>query len=173
MDVDNAHLRMSRILKLADFFTLANFICGLLSIICVMRHDFRTASFLMIGAVIMDFLDGRVARLSGSSNEFGKQLDSLSDAVSFGVAPAILGYGLGLDSYLALFVLVYFASCGVLRLARFNSINIKGFVGIPITVNGLLFPALYLIFGSFNNYILMVYAMMGLLMISTLRIRKL
>jgi CDP-diacylglycerol---serine O-phosphatidyltransferase len=168
----NAHLRMSRILKLADFFTLANFICGLLSIFYTINHDFKTASLLIIAAVFMDFIDGRVARVTGSSNEFGKQLDSLSDAVSFGVAPAILGYGLGLNSYLAIIILVYFASCGVLRLARFNIINEKGFIGVPITVNGLLFPILHFILGGFNNYVLIVYVLMGLLMISTVKIRK-
>jgi CDP-diacylglycerol--serine O-phosphatidyltransferase len=163
---------MSRILKFADFFTLANFICGVLSIIYIIKHDFRTASFLIIAAVVMDFLDGRVARITSSSNEFGKQLDSLSDAVSFGVAPAILGYGLGLNSYFAIIILVYFTSCGVLRLARFNAINEKGFIGVPITVNGLLFPILYFIIGNFNNYILIIYVIMGLLMISTLKIKK-
>jgi len=165
-------MRISKIIKLADIFSIANFSFGMLSMLFSIMNEFAMASCFIIMAVLMDFLDGRVARATGSANEFGKELDSLADIVSFGVAPAILGYGLGLQSPFAIVVLLYFSVCGLLRLARFNIQKEKGYTGVPITVNGLLFPILYFIFRSFNIYILLIYMLMGLLMISTIRIKK-
>ena len=166
-------MKISSIIKLADFFTIANFSFGMLSIFFSMRGEFTAAAVMLLCAVAMDFLDGRIARATGTTNEFGKQLDSLSDLLSFGVAPAVFGYGLGLKSPIAIIVLIYFAVCGMLRLARFNISKEKGFIGVPITVNGLLFPVIYFIIGGFNNYILFFYIIMALLMISTIKIKKL
>ncbi len=165
-------MKLKNIIKLADFFTIGNFACGMLSIVFVIEKMFAISAGLIILAVIFDFLDGKVARLTKSQNEFGKELDSLSDVLSFGVAPAFLGYGLGLQSPLAIIILIYFAVCGMLRLARFNISNTKGFEGVPITFNGILFPLLFFIFQSFNNYFLIIYGIMGILMISTLKIKK-
>lgn len=169
-------MKIFKTIKLADYVTLANFVCGFLSIIFAVQNQFRLSAVLILLAVLFDFLDGRVARMTKTNNEFGKQLDSLCDAVSFGVAPALLAYSLGLDDLKALVVLTFFASCGILRLARFNTLKIKGFMGVPITTNGLVFPILYLalsFFGyAFNDYYLILYLVMGFLMISDLRIKK-
>jgi CDP-diacylglycerol--serine O-phosphatidyltransferase len=108
-------------------------------------------------------------------NLFGKQLDSLADLVSFGLAPAALYHalrepGLGIELILILFVV-----CGMLRLARYNISNGKGFEGVPITVNGLLFPILFFVYTLKAESLIIwpaVYATMSVLMISNLKIKR-
>jgi CDP-diacylglycerol--serine O-phosphatidyltransferase len=99
---------------------------------------FAEAAPLIGGAVVLDMLDGRIARLTGTQSEFGAELDSLADTVSFGVAPAMLAYGWALNivpraGWPAAFL---FLVCGVLRLARFNVqkhvVDSRFFVGLPI-----------------------------------------
>ncbi|MEG1159741.1 MAG: CDP-diacylglycerol--serine O-phosphatidyltransferase, partial [Acidaminococcaceae bacterium] len=95
---------------------------GILSIFATFEKNFNTAAVLIILAVLADSLDGRAARMLGVSGEFGKELDSLCDLGSFGVAPAILIYQYGLID-LALtgkLVAAFFTICGAMRLARFN-----------------------------------------------------
>jgi len=168
---------MIRQLKLADFFTIGNFVAGIIAILLAIRGSFCLSALLILVAVVLDFLDGKIARLTKQSTELGKQLDSFADLVSFGIWPSVFGFQQGLTSLGAVAVLVYFSMCGMLRLARFNISKQKHFTGIPITVNGVLFPAIY--FGlqlagwPFNNYVLFVYALMGFLMVSKLRIKKL
>ena len=108
-------------------------------------------------------------------NSFGKQLDSLADLVSFGVAPAVLYNSMSESSVWVLFILILFTICGMLRLARYNISDGKGFEGVPITVNGLIFPALYLGY-LFQPVILVVwpavYVIMSVLMVSSLRFNR-
>jgi len=163
---------MIKVMKTADYFTIGNFACGLVSIFFALQGEIGISALLILAAVAFDFIDGRIARCLKQQNEFGKQLDSLSDVVSFGVAPAVFGYAQGLTSWYAVIILVAFASCGMLRLARFNISNSKGFIGVPITVNGVLFPVIYGIFGIFNQYILILYLVMGYLMVSSIRVKK-
>jgi len=170
-------ISMMKNLKIADYFTLGNFISGILAIIFAINMEFTISAILILLAVVFDFLDGRIARKLKQTNELGKQLDSFSDLVSFGLAPAIFGYQQGLNSLVAIIILIFFSLCGMLRLARFNITKIKGFEGVPITTNGIVFPLVYFIFlfagKSFNDYILIIYLLMGLLMISRIRIKKL
>ena len=138
-------MKMYKLLKLADFVTMGNLVAGLISVIYSIKQNFTIAVIFMVLAVIFDALDGRVARLSKNTKikkDFGKELDSLADVVSFGAAPAIFGYCLGLREWYFVVILLFFAVCGMLRLSRFNILNIKGYIGVPITVNGLLFPVL-------------------------------
>ncbi len=169
-------ISMLRRLKIADIFTVGNFTCGFLSILFSANMRFTSSAVLMLAAVCLDFLDGRIARHLGQVNEFGKQLDSFSDLVSFGIAPAVFGYMQGLSSVPAVIVLAFFAVCGMLRLSRFNVTDKRGFEGVPITTNGFIFPAVYLVLlysaQPFNSFMLLLYAAMGLLMVSKLRIRK-
>jgi len=158
-------------LKLADYFTLGNFLSGVLAIFCVIEGFFILSAILILFAVLFDFLDGRIARFLKQQNSLGKELDSLADVVSFGVWPAVFGFSLGLNSSFAIAILLFFSSCGIYRLARFNITKLKGFEGVPITMNGILFPLIYLIF-NYNNYVLIVYFVMGILMISKFRIKK-
>ena len=105
---------------LPSLFTMANMFCGYACIVHAMAGRFETAAPFIGFAVVLDMLDGRIARLTGSTSEFGLQFDSLADVISFGVAPAVLGYTLGLRGGWDMLILTYFVGCGVSRLARFN-----------------------------------------------------
>jgi CDP-diacylglycerol--serine O-phosphatidyltransferase len=126
-------------------FTLANLAFGIISIVLTMRGDFYRASLMVVGSLIADGLDGRLARLLKADGEFGKELDSLADVVAFGTAPAILLYQISLHElgYFGLAVAILFPLCGALRLARFNIIKTSGFfMGVPITAAGTLLSTL-------------------------------
>jgi CDP-diacylglycerol---serine O-phosphatidyltransferase len=123
---------------LPSLFTMGNMFCGYACIVYAMRGDFETAAPFIGIAIVLDMLDGRIARLTGTASDFGLQLDSLADVISFGVAPAILSYAWGLQSlgrlgYAAGFLYV---SAAALRLARFNiqsaaATDKRYFVGMP------------------------------------------
>lgn len=123
-----------------SFFTLMNLFSGFLAIIQVSEGRFQYAAWLIVLAGFFDLLDGIMARLAHADSDFGIQLDSLSDMVSFGVAPAFLLYRFGLDRFgmLGLMVAALPAICGAVRLARFNTTATgekKGFYyGLPIPV---------------------------------------
>lgn len=112
----------------ADFITLANAAAGTGSVFCCLlyldqdhRSGFLMAAFWLLPlALLLDIADGTVARKTGRQSPFGGDLDSLADTVSFGVAPAVLAFTLGMRGLWDALVLVYFVSCGISRLARFN-----------------------------------------------------
>ncbi|CAN5475405.1 CDP-diacylglycerol--serine O-phosphatidyltransferase [soil metagenome] len=118
-------------------FTLANLLSGFLSLIRAAQGDFETAAWLIVLAGFFDLLDGMVARLTRGDSEFGVELDSLADIVSFGVAPSFLIYhfGAAVVPFWAFFAALP-ALCGAVRLARFNTSHIGEkqdyFVGLPI-----------------------------------------
>ena len=121
------HFSMIRGFHLADFFTLANAACGVAGVFCAMiyvgRHSlvhFFAATALAPAALVFDVLDGRVARWRHTHSALGRELDSLADAISFGVAPAALGFAAGLRGGWDWVALLYFVCCGVSRLARYN-----------------------------------------------------
>ncbi len=131
--------RLSRgLFVLPTLFTVGNLFCGYLSLWSSINGTFERAALLIILAAILDMLDGRIARLTHSTSEFGEEYDSLADLVSFGVAPAILVYSWGLADFhrLGLAVSFFFVVCGSMRLARFNIqtkiADKKYFVGLPI-----------------------------------------
>lgn len=122
---------------LPSLFTMGNLFCGYASIVHTLRGDYGTAALFIGIGYAFDMCDGFIARLTGSASDFGVELDSLADVVSFGVAPALLSYSWGLSSlgrrgWLAGFIFVAAAS---LRLARFNvqsgSSDKRYFVGMP------------------------------------------
>jgi CDP-diacylglycerol--serine O-phosphatidyltransferase len=121
--------------------TALNLILGMCAILSTFHGEFYQAALFIVAAMISDGLDGRVARYLNVSSEFGKELDSLCDLVSFGVAPAILAYAFLLKDFgiIGYLVAAFFATCGALRLARFN-VNtgvVKGyFMGLPIPAAG-------------------------------------
>jgi CDP-diacylglycerol--serine O-phosphatidyltransferase len=121
------HFSMIRDLHLADFFTLANAACGVAGIFCAMVYlqaealiYFFVSAVLAPAAFVFDVLDGRVARFRHTHSALGRELDSLADVISFGVAPAALGFAAGLDGGWDWVILIYFVCCGVSRLARYN-----------------------------------------------------
>ncbi len=121
------HFSMLRDFHLADWFTLANAFCGTGAVFASMRflQDGRVTDLLLGMALIplafiFDALDGRVARWRKSSSTLGRELDSLADVISFGLAPAALAYACGMQGGWDWLVLSYFVGCGVSRLARYN-----------------------------------------------------
>src|SRR6476469_4329892 len=142
------HFSMLRDFQMADWFTLANAFCGTGAVFAAMRflqdgvvRDLLVGMALIPLAFIFDALDGRVARWRKSASTLGRELDSLADVISFGVAPAALAYACGLQGGWDWVVLSYFVGCGVSRLARYNVTaealsgdegNVKFFEGTPI-----------------------------------------
>lgn len=150
--------------------TLINLGAGTLSLFCTIREEYMAAFILVIVAAVCDVLDGLLARLLHCPSDFGKQLDSLADIVSFGIAPVflILFYKLDDSVWLAPLVAVLFLVCGALRLARFNiSAPVKGFVGLPITAAGVILSLTSLLDDRVKPGVtLAVMALLSLLMIS-------
>ena len=121
-----------------DLVTLMNLVCGTCACILALWGEYYPAFIFIIGAACFDFLDGFCARLLGSSSELGKQLDSLCDMVSFGLAPALMAFNWMMHSPARIPALAYFAfvfvCCAALRLARFNidSSQIHDFKGLAV-----------------------------------------
>ena len=144
------HFSMVREFHLADFFTLGNAACGVGAIMLAMlymatgeRAHFLASAALAPAAFLFDVLDGRIARARHQHSALGRELDSLSDVISFGVAPAALAFAAGMQGGWDAAALIYFVCCGVSRLARFNvtaeqlagedaSGKVKYFEGTPI-----------------------------------------
>lgn len=133
-----------------SFFTLLNLFCGFLAITQVMEGAFVMACSLIVAAGFFDLLDGLTARLTNAEGPFGVQLDSLSDIVSFGVAPSVLVYAYVLHAYepLGMIIAALPALCGSVRLARYN-MNAEtdgkdGFEGLPIPGQAIAIVALIL-----------------------------
>lgn len=118
-------------------FTTGNLFCGFYSVIESLRGSFGDAAMLIIVAGILDALDGWIARLTGTTSDFGVEYDSLADVVSFGVAPAVMAYGWGLTPFgrLGWLTAFLFVACAAARLARFNiqssSQDKRFFAGLP------------------------------------------
>lgn len=154
------HFSMIREFHLADWFTLANAFCGTGAIFAAMRYlqdgndrDLMIGMALIPLAFIFDVFDGTVARWRNSSSTLGRELDSLADVISFGVAPAALAYACGMQGGWDWLILSYFVCCGVSRLARFNVTaesltgaegKVKYFEGTPIPSSLLLVIVLFI-----------------------------
>src|SRR3954463_13612561 len=139
---------MIRSFVLADFLTLGNGFCGSGSVLAALQFLVTGDNRWFVGgmallpvAAIFDFADGRVARWRHRSSLLGADLDSLADVISFGLAPAALGFAVGLRGSIDVVILLYFVACGISRLARFNATataladdsgKVKYFEGTPI-----------------------------------------
>jgi CDP-diacylglycerol---serine O-phosphatidyltransferase len=201
------HLSMIRCFHLADWFTLGNASCGVGALFAVMSYlQSQEVLHLLFGcalillAFVFDVFDGRVARWRQQTSLLGRELDSLADVISFGVAPAIIAYGAGMDGLWDRVILIYFVACGVSRLARYNvtaetlalgSDKVRYFEGTPIPSSLLLVIviAIAAVNGAIGNHLwfgmtpigpwqlhplVLMFAVSGSLMISrTLHIPKL
>jgi CDP-diacylglycerol--serine O-phosphatidyltransferase len=177
--------RLSRgLFVLPTLFTVGNLFCGYLSIWRSIQGTFEAAAVYIIVAAVLDALDGRVARWTRSTSEFGEQYDSLADLVSFGVAPAVLAYSWGLSDFqrvgwMASFL---FVVCGSMRLARFNIqtnvVDKRYFVGLPIPAAAGTIAALVLatperlVDRLWMTGLLILTILLSYLMISTIRYRS-
>jgi CDP-diacylglycerol--serine O-phosphatidyltransferase len=155
--------------------TTLNLIFGIFSILCTLNNEFFLAGCWIVAAMVADGLDGRAARYFNVSGEFGKELDSLCDLVSFGAAPAILAYAVCLKDFgWGGYVLAaLFAACGAFRLARFNvnASTVKGhFVGLPIPAGGCLVATFVMAgFQIDPNLFAIMVALVAYLMVSTIK----
>jgi CDP-diacylglycerol--serine O-phosphatidyltransferase len=198
--------QMIRDFHLADWFTLANAVCGIGALFATMTFlQIDNVAHLLIAcgliplAMVFDVLDGRIARWRQKTSAMGRELDSLADVISFGVAPAAVAYAAGMDGLWDRIVLGYFVACGVSRLARYNITaesmsqggdKVKYFEGTPIPTSLLLVIAVgiaaaqgrigdRLWFGMVHvgpwqfHPLVLIYALSGSLMISRVRIPKL
>jgi CDP-diacylglycerol---serine O-phosphatidyltransferase len=197
---------MIREFHLADWFTLGNAICGTGALFSMLSYlettDVRhvyIACGMVLAALVFDVLDGRIARWRQKTSGMGRELDSLADVISFGVAPAVIGYGCGMQGLYDRIILIYFVACGVSRLARYNITaeamsddagKVKHFEGTPIPTSlvlvlllfwaatqGALHDALWfgqVVFAGFRLHpIVLLFAVSGSLMISRIRFPKL
>ena len=137
---------------LADFITILSLICGFISIIFSLESHFTFACWAIIVSVLFDGLDGQIARKNPVPSEFGRELDSLVDVVSFGIAPSLLGYIFVSRQFyfwatLALFIYLF---CSVMRLAKYNITPKEKlanyFYGLPTTVSGGILASFILIY---------------------------
>lgn len=165
-------------------FTTGNLFLGFWAIIKSFGGQYGEAAQCILGAGVFDALDGRIARLTGTTSEFGAELDSLSDVISFGVAPAVLAFSWGLSAapragWLAAFL---FVVCGALRLARFNVqrhvVDSRFFVGLPIPLAAAPLATLVMFEPLRRSQrvealaVMALVVVLGLLMVSTLRYRS-
>jgi CDP-diacylglycerol---serine O-phosphatidyltransferase len=197
---------MIREFHFADWFTLGNAVCGTGALFSSMTYlqtgyveRIYFASALVFAGLVFDVLDGRIARWRQKSSAMGRELDSLADVISFGVAPAVLAYACGMQGLYDRIILVFFVACGVSRLARYNVTadklsdetgKVKYFEGTPIPTSfalvGLLAiaasqhaigPDLWFgavsIAGHTLHPLALLFLLSGSLMISRIRIPKL
>jgi len=194
------HFSLLRTFHVADLFTIANGGCGVAAVFQAMRfvatrdpQALWLAAALVPLAFVFDVLDGRIARWRHRQSPMGRELDSLADLISFGVAPAAIAYAVGLDTGLDQAVLIYFVLCGLSRLARYNVTaealadetgKVRYFEGTPIPTSVVPLALLLLLyaadalgavrwFGLSFHLAVLLFALSGSLMISkTLRVPK-
>jgi len=163
---------ISRVLP--NLFTIGNLFLGVISLILAFEGQVEYAAIMVLIGMMFDGLDGRVARMLNSQSEFGKELDSLSDVISFGVAPAFIMYVAILHDYgpAGWFVTALFPISGALRLARFNvKPGIPGyFVGLPITAAGGVLATIALYYEIFHAFFLLATMIfLSYLMVSSIK----
>lgn len=196
---------MIRGFHLADWFTLGNAVCGTVALFSIVAYSgsdqvaqVYLACALVFAALVFDVLDGRIARWRRKASALGRELDSLADIISFGIAPAIIGFGVGMQGLWDRVALSYFVACGVSRLARYNvtsesmsdaSGKVTHFEGTPIPTSFLIVLLLaaaaslgaigpHLWFGEVVladrvlHPLVLVFALSGSLMISRIPIPK-
>jgi CDP-diacylglycerol--serine O-phosphatidyltransferase len=170
---------------LPNSITLCAMSAGFFSIISVFKGNYVIASWAIVVAAVLDGLDGWVARLTGSTTRFGIEMDSLSDVIAFGVAPAVLLYTWALRPFgrVGWAVAFLFTACGAMRLARYNiqmgSTERKSFTGLPIPAAAGVVAAMVIFYGHVDweagksYFIFLLSIALSLLMVSTLRFHSL
>lgn len=160
----------------ANFITLLNLSLGGFAILASIGGNLDLSLLLIFIAALADRFDGMIARKFGTESDLGKQLDSMSDIISFGVAPALLIYQAVLVSQgpTGMFITVFYMACGAFRLARFNITESKGyFTGLPITAAGCLATLSYLGVEAIPPvFFLFLMSLLALSMISPFKIKK-
>ncbi len=184
-DLQARRLSRGGVYLLPSAFTMANIFCGYACIIYAMRGEFATAAPFIGVAIVLDMLDGRIARMTGSTSAFGVEFDSLADVISFGVAPAVLSFAWGLQPLgrIGLAASFLFVAAAAVRLARFNVQtgvvhDKRYFVGMP-SPSAAAVPAatVFAYPAGFQSYpealpVLAMVIIPALLMVTTIRFRS-
>jgi CDP-diacylglycerol--serine O-phosphatidyltransferase len=171
---------------LPSLFTMGNIFLGFWAVVQGIRGNFDTAALAIAAAALLDTVDGRIARMTGTETEFGKELDSLADVLTFGAAPALLAFLWGLIEFprLGWLVPLFFVVCGATRLARFNVqtkvVDKRYFAGLPIpAAAGAVASVLFFAPAPSSEWrewlapsLLVAIALLALLMVSTFRYRS-
>ncbi|MES1040182.1 CDP-diacylglycerol--serine O-phosphatidyltransferase [Peribacillus simplex] len=153
-----------------NLFTIGNLLCGVFSITYIMSGFLEVASVFIFFSAVLDLLDGRIARKLKANSEFGVELDSLADIISFGVAPALLFHSIAEPSIFTSLAFILFPTMGALRLAKFSVKPTIGFFkGLPIPAAGL--PLAGMGFFLYSNAWITI--ILALLMVSPIRVKKL
>lgn len=165
-----------------NLFTFANLSSGVISLLCTINGKYISAAVAILCGALIDRYDGRVARALDVSSDLGKELDSLADLVSFGVAPSMLCYmiysfnNFTVSNIMWNIILLIFPICGAYRLARYNATDFDGvFTGIPITVAGSILALLVILsrYLSIHSLIIeIVMAVLSYFMVSTIKFKK-
>jgi CDP-diacylglycerol--serine O-phosphatidyltransferase len=171
---------------LPNSLTLCGMFCGFFAILAVFKGNYFQAAWAILIANIFDGMDGWVARMTNSTTKFGVELDSLSDLIAFGVAPAILIYSWGLQDFgrFGIGTAFLYVICGALRLARYNvqmvSTESKAFTGLPIPAAGTVIASLVLFHHEVwastidkNYLVIFLPFLLAVLMVTTLRFHSL
>jgi CDP-diacylglycerol--serine O-phosphatidyltransferase len=182
-DTDGGRKRRG-VYLLPNLFTTASLFSGFYAIVSAIRGDYQTAAWAILVASVFDGLDGRIARMTGTTSRFGMEYDSLSDMVAFGVAPGMLAFLWGLESFgrLGWLAAFLYVATTALRLARFNAISSssggssKYFLGLPCPAAAATVSTTVLIFhffgvlGPVRHYsVLILVYMLSFLMVSNVR----
>jgi len=155
--LDQAESIKRGIYILPNLVTTASLFAGFYSLVSTLNGNYYTAAIMIFVSAVCDGLDGKVARMTGSTSKFGVEYDSLADLVAFGVTPALMVYAWALRPYgrLGWLAAFLFVACGALRLARFNvqvnTVESKRFVGLPIPAAASMVAATVLLFHHLNR----------------------
>ena len=160
----------------ANIITISNMSFGGAAIMATLNESYSHSVLLIFIAAFLDRYDGKVARKFNQESELGKQLDSMADIISFGVAPALLMYEVTLvdAGVTGMMMPVLFIAAGALRLARFNVSESNGyFVGLPITAAGTLLTISYFFTNILSiTFYMVLFTVLAVLMISTFTLKK-
>ncbi|MFB3924957.1 MAG: CDP-diacylglycerol--serine O-phosphatidyltransferase [Syntrophales bacterium] len=184
--INRTRFRKDRMKKgiyvLPNLFTTASLFSGFYSIVASMNEDYVRAAVAIVIALILDGLDGRMARMTNTTSKFGTEYDSLSDLVAFGVAPSVLAYTWSLSPYgkWGWLVAFLYVACGALRLARFNVqiaiIDKSVFNGLPIPAAAIVLASAVILYqflggtGEFNHLsVLFAVSVLSVLMVSSIK----
>lgn len=165
-------MRFREYFSIANILSLTNGFLGFFAIISIFNNMLTNAAIAIFVAAILDYLDGKIARINKTESELGKNMDSLSDIISFGIAPALLVWNLAGQTIISFILGFALIMSGTLRLARYNVFTNKIFyTGMPITLNGIIFPVVYFLNISVPG-VYLITACSAFLMISNLKIKK-
>ena len=160
----------------ANLITMCNMSFGGAAIMATLNESYNYSVLFIFIAAFLDRYDGKVARKYNQESELGKQLDSMGDIISFGVAPALLMYEVILSNFgiSGMFMAIIYIVAGALRLARFNVTEATGyFIGLPITAAGTLLTFSFFFTHVFSTIVYMfIVPILAVLMVSTITLKK-